>query len=164
MEAIVIKRSGALIKRLTTQNLSLVMPSATSLRPTGSAALSKMWIEYKVQEGGVWGMRIHVKMSVKNLKGQTAYLRVLFTKEDGTKLRGLTPKYRTKAGYTALFRRLTPKHETSFYRDISMFIPYKEFGLPVGKYNLKLHTDVVSSTYQQISHLNYKSFTYSRTR
>ena len=165
MDVDVIRREGTIIKHLTLQDLRLVIPAKNTVnRVKGSAVLDRLWIDYKVKENGVWGMRIHIKMTVKNLKGQTAYARILFTKADGTVLKGLTPKYRTKAGQTAVFRRLNPRFDSSNYNDIKFFVPYKEFGLPIGKHLLRLHADVVDSRYRQLTHLSYKNFRYTRTR
>ena len=163
LDADVIKREGTIIKHLTLQDLRLVIPARTTNLVKGSGELKKLWIDYGVRQKGELGMQIHVKMNVKNLKDQYAYLRILFTKQDGTKLRGLTPLY-NKDGQTSVFRRIRPIYTSSNFNDVTLFIPYKEFGLQVGKYILRLHADLVDSQYQQLSHLTYKGFSYTQRR
>jgi hypothetical protein len=124
-----------------------------------------MWIDYKVQENGVWGMRIHVKLQIRGMKDQNTYLQILFTKADGTKLYSNRPAYQSKAGdrQTAVYRLMRPIYPASNFNDVSVFIPYSEFNLPIGKHDLQIHADVLYSDYSQLQHLHYQPFVFTRS-
>ncbi len=163
MVSYVIYRDGKIVSHLGSQNLRLVIPSPT-IRKTGTAKLGKIWMDYNVTENGVKGLRINVNMTVSGMKDRDAYLQVLFTKKDGTKLYTTNKTYQGKNRQTAVFRNIRPIHTSARFTNLSVFIPYKEFKVSVGKHTIKLHADVVYTDYSLLSHLSYKSFAFSRQK
>ncbi len=158
-------RDGTIVKHLDLIDLRLVMPAPT-LRKTsnGSATFDKISIDYKIKENGVWGMRIHIKMVVRDLEGEDAYMRILFTKDDDTLLRGKTSEYTDTNGQSVAFVAIRPVSIVTNFNDLSVFVPYSEFDsiLPKGKHLLKLHADLVSSDYQKLSHLTFERFSFTK--
>lgn len=163
MDADVILRDGTIVKHLTLQDLRLVIPSPT-LKKTGSATFKDLKIDYNSKQNGKMGMLIRVKATVKNMKDEDAFLQILFTKQDDTILRSNNPAYSSPSGQTAGYIAIRPIAETTNFNDLSVFVPYDEFNLAVGKYTLKLHADFIYPDYSQLSHLTYQSFTYTRSR
>lgn len=164
LDADVILRDGTQVKHLTLQDMRLVIPATTIIRKTGSATLGRLWVDYDVRQNGQLGMVVHVKMTVRNMKDRNAYIQVLFAKQDGTKLYARTSKYKSPTGQTAAYRIIKPIYASARFNDVSVFLPYREFNLPVGKHNISLHADVVYTDYSQLGHLGYKSFVYTRSR
>ena len=160
LDADVIKRDGTLVKHLILKDITVDIPSSNKI--SGDVEFEKMWVDYDVREGNKLGMRIHVKMRLKGMKDQSVMLAVYFDKQDGTKLTGLTTQYRSKGGQTAVYRRLKPGYDTTIYNDLQVFIPYSEFNLPAGQYNLRMHGDIIYPEGGLIAHLNYYPFRYSK--
>lgn len=162
MDADVILRDGTIVKHLTLQDIKVVIPSPTMKK--GSATLEKMWIDYNVQEAGKLGMVVHVKVTVRGLKDEDLYLQLLFEKQDGTKLSSNNKVYRNPEGQTAAYKRMRPIYDSALFNDVAVFIPYEEFNLPVGKYDLRIHADLIYTDYSTLQHLDYYNFTYSRNK
>ena len=162
IDADVILRDGTMVKHLALQDLRLVIPSPTLKK--GSATFEKMWIDYNVTLDNKLGMTVHVKTTVRDLKDQDIYLQLLFEKQDGTKLFATDKLYKSPEGQTAAYKRLRPIYESAVFNDISVFIPYTEFNLPVGQYNLRIHADLIYTDYSTLQHLEYYDFTYSRNK
>lgn len=164
LDADVILRDGTQVKHLTLQDMRLVIPSPSIIRKNGSVTPGEIWVDYDVRRDGKLGMVVHAKMTVRNMKDRNAYLQVLFAKQDGTILYGRTAKYKSPTGQTAAYRIIKPIYASARFNDVSVFIPYSEFNLPVGKHSIRLHADLVYTDYSQLGHLGYKSFVYTRSR
>lgn len=165
MESAVILKDGTLVKFLTSQNVRLVIPSAsTTINKKGSATFDTLWVDFGVTQEGKIGMLVHVKLTVNDLKDEDVMLQLLFEKQDGTKLYSNNKTYRDPNGQTAAYRNIRPIYDSALFSDVSAFIPYSEFNLPVGKYDLKIHADLVYSDYSVVTHLNYYPFTYTRSK
>ena len=166
MDADVIKRDGTMVKHLTLKDITVEIPRPTlannNKKITGEVEFEKMWVDYDVREKNQLGMRIHVKMRMKGMKGESMMLAIYFDKQDGTKLTGRTSTYRSKSGQTAVYRSLKPGYDTTVYNDLQVFIPYSEFSLGPGDYNLRMHGDIIYPQGGLIAHLNYYPFRYSK--
>jgi hypothetical protein len=114
-------------------------------RKSGKAGteFEKMWVDYNVTEKGRYGMRIHVKFSVFNLKGVDSQLAIYFEKSDGTKLKSTSKSFSSKDGQVAVYRALKPGYDDTVYKDLELFMPYDELKLERGKYDLKMDDDVI---------------------
>ncbi len=145
-----------------------VPPSKHNSKPvktnTASTKFDKIWVDYNVKENGRLGMRIHVKFSVFNLKNVDSYLAVYFEKTDGTKLKTTNKKFASNDGQVAVYRSLKPGYDETVYSDLDVFMPYDEFKLSRGKYNLKLDADVIYENGDLVEHLNYYEFQYEKFR
>ncbi len=129
---------------------------------TANAKFEKMWVDYNVKENGRLGMRIHVKFSVNNMKDEDSYLVILFEKSDGTKLKTSNRKFASKDGQIAAYRSMKPGYDETVYKDLDVFMPYDEFNLSRGKYDLKMDADVIYENGDLVEHLNYHEFQYEK--
>ena len=126
------------------------------------AEFEKIWVDYNVRENGRLGMRIHVKFSVYNMKDVDSQLAVYFEKSDGTKLKTTGKKFSSKDGQVAVFRALKPGYDDTIYKDLEVFMPYDEFKLGKGKYDLKMDADVIYENGDLVEHLGYHDFQYEK--
>lgn len=125
-----------------------------------SSSFEKMWVDYNVTEKGQFGMRIHVDFTTYNLKGIEADVVIRFQKEDDSYLLTNTGAFKTKNGEVAVSRALKPGFDTAVYKDLQFFMPYNEFKLSRGKYNLKMDADLNYQNGDLIQHLNFYEFEY----
>jgi len=109
-------------------------------------------------------MRIHAKFSVYNMKEVDSYMAVYFEKDDSTKLRTTNKKFASKDGQVAVYRSMKPGYEDTVYKDLDVFMPYDEFRLSRGKYNLKMDVDIIYENGDLVEHLNYYDFEYEKFR
>jgi hypothetical protein len=127
-----------------------------------STEFEKMWVDYNVTENGRFGMRIHVKFSVFNMKGVDSQLAIYFEKSDGTKLKSTSKSFSSKDGQVAVYRALKPGYDDTVYKDLELFMPYDELKLERGKYDLKMDVDVIYENGDLVEHLNYHDFQYEK--
>ena len=136
-----------------------VVPSIKSgAKPTGK--FTKMSVEYNVRENNLYGMRIHTNFSTYNMKGVDSYLAIYFQKKDGSKLLSNNDTYRSKTGQVAVFKLLRPNFDETEFKDLQMFIPYNEFNLTPGKYDLQMSSDLIYENGTMIEHQNLYDFQY----
>jgi hypothetical protein len=126
------------------------------------ATVGKIWVDFNVKEGGRNGMRIHTEFTVFNLKGEDLYLALYFMKADDTPLSTTNSKYSSSEGQVALFSTLKPGFDETYYQDVKLFIPYDEFRLPKGKYDLKIDASVIYKAGGRVDHLDYYTFEYEK--
>jgi len=125
-----------------------------------SSSFEKMWVDYNVTESGRVGMRIHVDFTTYNLKGVESDVVIRFQKEDDSYLLTNSGAFKTKNGEVAVSRGLKPGFDTAVYKDLQFFMPYNEFKLSRGKYNLKMDADLNYQNGDLIQHLNFYEFEY----
>ena len=125
-----------------------------------SSSFEKMWVDYNVTESGRFGMRIHVDFTTYNLKGVESDVVIRFQKEDDSYLLTNSGAFKTKNGEVAVSRGLKPGFDTAVYKDLQFFMPYNEFKLSRGKYNLKMDADLNYQNGDLIQHLNFYEFEY----
>ena len=107
-------------------------------------------------------MRVHTKLNIKNMVGVETYLAVYFEKQNGEKLYSDNEKYRSKGGQAAVYKSFNPPYESSDYNDVVAFIPYEEFNLSRGDWDLRVHADVIYPDGELVKHLNYYPFRYTK--
>ncbi len=138
-------------------------PSTTPLPPSEGDAggkFEKMWVDYNVTEKGQLGMRIHVNFSTYNLKDVDSDLLIRFQHEDDSYLKTNSGTYQTDKGEVAVTQPLKPAFDDAVYKDLQLFMPYSEFALSRGKYNLKMDLDLTYRNGDFIQHLNTYEFQY----
>ncbi|HEY0426293.1 MAG TPA: zinc ribbon domain-containing protein [Pyrinomonadaceae bacterium] len=135
-------------------------PAKTS---DASVDLGRVWVDYDVTEKGKNGMRVHIKFTVHKLKDTDSYLAIYFEKQNGDKLFTNNKEYRSKDGQVAVFKSLKPAYDDTVYEDAQLFIPYSEFNLDKGKYNLKMDIDVIYENGDLIQHVDYHEFEYTES-
>ena len=125
------------------------------------AELDSVWVDYNVTEKGRKGMRIHAKFTVRKMKNIDSYLAVYFEKSDGEKLYTKNKDYRSKDGQVAVFKALKPAYDDTIYEDEAVFIPYEEFNLEKGDYDLKADVDVIYKNGDLVEHMKFHEFEYT---
>lgn len=140
-------------------NTNSVSNSITSTG--GKAELGRVWVDYNVTQGGKKGMRIHVKFTVRKMKNVDSYLAAYFEKENGDKLFTNNKSYRSTEGQVAVFKALRPAYDDTVYDDETLFIPYDEFNLDSGEYNLKAVIDVIYENGTLVGHMEDHEFEYT---
>jgi len=122
----------------------------------------RIWVDYDVTEKGRLGMRIHIDCSVKNMKGVSSYLALYFQKKDGEKLLTNAQGFRSENGQVALFKSLKPAYDEAVYDDSQFFMPYEEFNLKRGKYDLQIDVDLIYENGELAEHMTLYDFEYEK--
>lgn len=126
------------------------------------AVFKDIWVDYDVVEGGLKGMRIHVKFTTYGMKNLDSYLAVYFETVDGKPLKDKNGKFSSADGQVAVYREMKPGYDPADYNDFTVFMPYDELDLPDGEYALRMHVDIIYRAGGVIQHLTYKDFEFSR--
>ena len=137
----------------------------TPLPPVEDNVIAKIdstWVDYDITENGAYGMKIHLKFNVHNMKDSKCTLTVRFMNEKEEFLKTTNVPYSNKSGHIALFSYLTPLYNNTLYRDVTFFMPYNEFQLPKGVYNLKFDVDFLGKEGTGIKHLALYNFRYTK--
>jgi hypothetical protein len=146
------------------ENSPSVTPTPTQRTTSGtpSAKFERIWIDYDVTEGGVKGMRIHTKFTVYDMKNVPSYLAIYFETSDGKRLRDNNKSYYSTSGDVALYKELQIDYNPGVYSDLAVFMPYEEFDLTRGEYNLKMDVDLIYKAGGLIQHLTFESFDFTQ--
>lgn len=160
MDVDLIYEDGELIQHLTFYNFNYRQNYNTpqNRKPTG--VVDRVWVDYDVTENGQFGMRIHVKFTVTDMKGVDSYLAIYFERENGTRLTSSDNKFQSKAGDVAAYRSLKPGYDRTVYEDLTVFMPYSELHLGVGNHKLKMDIDLIYENGTFIDHLYFYDFSY----
>jgi hypothetical protein len=159
MDVKLIYKQGGVLAKLTNYDFEYSKPATTSSGLlTPDASLEKLWVDYDVMENGVKGMRIHVNFRVLNMKNIDAYLAIYFEMKNGEKLLTNNKTYRSQSGQVTLYKSLKPGYDESVYNDMQVFMPYDEFHLEKGRFDLKLDADVIYKNGDLVKHLKYHEF------
>lgn len=159
MDVDLIYKDGELIEHMTWYPFTYSKKApTTNTKPT--ATFDRMWIEYDVTEDGQFGMRIHAKFTVNNMKGVDGYLAIFFERENGTRLKSYDNKFQSKANDVAVYRSINPAYDPAVYNDLDAFIPYSELHLTKGEHNLRMDADLIYENGTFIQHLGYEKFRY----
>jgi peptide methionine sulfoxide reductase MsrB len=161
MDVDVIYKEGGLVDHLTFHDFTYDQGDKTSSKV--SAEFGRVWVDYDITQGGQKGMRIHAKFTVVGMKGIPGYLAIYFQKKGGTKLYTSNRAYRSKEGQTAIYFEITPGYERTVYEDAQVFIPYNEFNLTKGKWDLQMDVDVIYENGDLIQHLTLHDFWYEKS-
>lgn len=161
MDVDVIYKEGGLIEHLTLYDFEYTLGGKTTPK-TPTVEFGRVWVDYDVVQGGQKGMRVHSKFTVSGMKGTPGYLAVYFQKKNGDKLYTNNRAYRSKEGQVAVYFDLNPGYDRTVYEDAQVFIPYNEFNLPKGSYNLQMDVDVIYENGDLIQHLTLYDFDFSK--
>ena len=127
-----------------------------------SAKFDKIWVDYNVTDKNRLGMRIHTNFTVYKMKNIDSEVAIYFQKDDDTKLLTNNKEFRSKEGQVAVYKALKPSYDETVYNDLQLFIPYTEFSLSSGKYNLKMDVDLIYENGELVQHLTYSNFEYEK--
>lgn len=130
-----------------------------------SATFEKLWVDHNItDENGNKGMIIHYKFVTHNMKDVEAYVASYFDYNDGSglPLKDKNKKYYTSGGNVAVFKSIYPGYDTAYYDDLRVFMPYEEFDLPAGDYNLSFEAILIFKNGGIISKFGWYDFTYNK--
>ncbi len=136
----------------------------TTVKKNPSATFSRAWVDYDVREGGVKGMRVHVKFSTSDMKDTDGKLAVFIQKRDSTPLYSSNSNYRLasgkRAGEMVGLLSIRPAFDMTDYNDAFVFIPYSQMKsvLPSGTHNLQMDIDVLYQNGDPLQHLATQDF------
>ncbi|HWR32527.1 MAG TPA: hypothetical protein VN451_03305, partial [Chitinophagaceae bacterium] len=165
MDVRLIYKAGGEISQLTYYDFEYTKPGSPADVESVTKVdviFDKLWIDYDVTEDGKKGMKIHLKFSIKNMKGMDAYAAVYFEKKNGEKIEGLNSTYRSKNGQLAIYKSIKPAYDEAVYKDLQLFIPYSEINVGKGKHDLKLDADIILPNGEMVKHLEEREFWFER--
>ena len=143
----------------TTTSRRVVAPVSKPTEPT--AEIEKVWQEFDVYQNGKKGIKIHVKFSVNDMKGQKGLCFVKFYYQNGA---DLYQYFNGTRMLMANFEYFTPSYDNAIYNDIVVFIPYDNLGstLPRGRTDLKFHVMISQDEGKGLALSDYTEFYYTK--
>ncbi len=113
-----------------------------------SGTLQKMWVDYGVTEGNRYGMMMHISFTAYDMKGVSAYLGAYIAYNNGAPgsyiiHKGKVDQYHTNTGQLSVGKDITPLYDASVYDDVQLFMPYDEFDLDPGSYDLTIDVQLL---------------------
>jgi hypothetical protein len=158
MDVKLIKSQGGLISDLTKQDFNYTKPLPnSSIIPT--ASVDSIVVDHNITENNKTGMRITVKkFSISGMKNIDCSLAIYFEKKDRTKLKSISTTYQSNAGQAAVYQPLSLPYDVSVYDKLSVFIPYEEFGLGKGKFDLRMDVDAIYKSGILLKHMRFLEF------
>ena len=164
MDIKVIYKEGGVLSKLTTYDFEYTKPgSPTIVTGTWATAIfGDLWVDYDVTENNLKGMRVHVKCTLKDLKGIECYVGLYFQKKDGEWLKNNNTGFKSTTGNLAVFQLLKPNFDEADYNDLKLFIPYSEFKLSTGRHDLKMIADIIYQNGDIIKHLKTHEFWFEK--
>lgn len=158
MDVDLIYTDGELIEHLTWYDFTYSKKPPVDVKP--SATLDRMWIEYDVTEGGQFGMRVHAKITIRNMGNTAGYLAIFFERANGTRLKSYDNLFQSKGQDVATYKAFTPPNNFYLYSDLSAFIPYSELHLTKGEHNLTAVAQLIYENGTFIQSLGTEKFRY----
>jgi hypothetical protein len=165
MDTKIIYKQGGLIQWLTYYDFIYTKPGSPAdveSSVQADAILDNLWVDYDITENGKKGMRIHVKFTVYNMKDVDSYVGFYFEQKNGEKLEGGSTGFRSKGGQLAVYKSIKPAYAEAVYKDLNVFMPYDEFRLGPGKYDLILKADLILKNGDMVKHLKDYDFWFSK--
>jgi hypothetical protein len=151
---------GQIITHLTTYDFEYKQGSTKPRLSYG-----RTWVDYDVTEKGQFGMVIHTKFSLTNLKGVDSRLVIYFDRltnpntKTYTRLKSPDNRFQ-RDGNVAAEILLKPGFDVTEYNDLKVFIPYNELHLTTGEHSLKMDIDIIYENGELIEHLAFYEFEY----
>jgi len=104
---------------------------------TPSVKIIRLWVENNVDQGGTYGIKIHVNMDAYNVKDKACEFAVWFYDSNGNKIYDTNSSYRATDGQVAVSNTFNPGYDVTTYSDWWVFIPYDEIEGSPGFYKIK---------------------------
>ena len=151
---------GQIISHLTTYDFAYKQGN-----PKPSVTFGKTWVDYDVSENGQFGMMIHTKFSVANLKGIDSRLVIYFDRLTNpqtntySRLKSSDNRFQ-RGGNVSAEIPLKPGFDKTDYADLRVFIPYNELHLTIGEHSLKMDIDILYENGDLIDHLGFHEIRY----
>lgn len=126
-----------------------------------SAKIRALSAEYDVVVNGQRGMNVKVTFDVSGMKGKTNQVALYFYYANGNRLEDTNGLYHTTDGQVSSHVSYTPQWLNTTYTDLKIFIPYDEFHLTAGKYQLKTNAYVWNGN-TVLAKSDWLNFTYTK--
>lgn len=149
-------------KGLFARSFIVPLHHTTSYKSEPRASFEKIWVDYDITEGGLKGMRIHVKFTVYDMLNIDAYLAIYFLYNDeiGGAIRDKNQKFNSTAGDVAIYRSMKPLYNPAVFSDLNVFMPYNELDLDPGNYDLTMDVKLIYKEGGVIQKLTTYDFEY----
>lgn len=136
--------------------------SCTAADP--SATFDSIWVDYDVTEENVRGMRIHLSFSTYAMKGVEAYVAIYFEYNDDLAgfLKDKNSAFNSTEGDVAVYKSINPAYDPADYKNLQIFMPYKELDLEPGIYDLTMDAKIIHKKGGLISRLTNYDFEYTK--
>lgn len=140
-----------------------LISSAFGQQATDAVTLEfdRLWVDYDVTKEGVYGMSIHVSLTVRHLQDVSTKLAVAVELRNGDKVFAGSPEYRSTNGQLTVYRTMNTRFVHSVFKDVEVFIPYREFSVGAGPQDLRLHTDILYGDGGNL-HVTYYDFSFTK--
>jgi hypothetical protein len=139
-------------------------PKQLKLNAAPSATFDSIWVDYDITENDVLGMRIHLQFSTYGMKDMDAYVAIFFEYNDDMAgfLKDKNKKFQSSEGDVALYKAIKPAYDPADYKDLTLFMPYNEFDLEPGIYDLTMDTKIIFKQGGLLQWLTYYDFEYTK--
>ena len=122
-------------------------------------------VEHNFVKDGVKGMKILVDFEVQHMRGVDGSCDVFCYFENGDPVKGKTSDYQTSKGNLTTSANINPRYDDTVYTDFELFVPYKEFDVGSGKYDMKFRCWIYersNGTWKTVASSEYRTFTFTR--
>ena len=128
------------------------------------ATFDKLWVDYDVFEGGVKGMKIHVKFTAYDMLNMDGFLAIYFQYDDeiGGWLKDKNGKFTSSEGDVAVYKSIKPQYNPALFSDLYVFMPYDELDLTPGEWDLAMDVKLIYKAGGIISKLTTYYFEYTK--
>lgn len=135
----------------------------TPFEQSRGAQVENVWVDYDVTENNQFGMRIHLQFSIWGYKDMACMAVAYFHYNSGAPLRDLNGAYADAEGNVASWNSFRPGYDDTDYSDWIIFIPYDEFHLDPGAYELKYVVRLFTEeTQEKLADTPFYAFTFTK--
>ena len=101
---------------------------------------------------------------VQHMRGTDGSCDVYVYLENGDPVKGKNSDYQSSRGTLTTSKTIYPRYEDARYTDYELFLPYSEFDLGKGKFELKFYCRIweKSSEWKKVADSDYQKFTFTR--
>ena len=108
----------------STSSSGTISSNSSNIKRTGR--IESVTTEHNVYKDGIKGMKIHVKFSVQNCKGESCRCIAYFYYGDGNKMKAKIDMYSDQGGNLSTAEDFTPGYDNTSYNDLILWIPNSE--------------------------------------
>lgn len=127
------------------------------------ATIDSSWIEHNITVDGKAGMNLHYRFTTFDMKDSTAYIMVTFMYAGRTGLlKDKNKSFASTNGNVAAWAKIIPGFPEAWFKDMVVFMPYDEFDLDAGVYDLIIDSRLIHTDGRLISNFGYQSLRYTK--
>lgn len=165
IDADLIYENGDFIHHFTLHEFTFTQPeqqqASVEKTTAGLVDFERMWVDYDVTQNNELGMRLHVKLTVRNLSGVSSQLAYAIELENGDKVYPVTSAFASTNGQLTVYRDLNVKFANSVFSDVQVFMPYGEIKVGSGRHDLRVHVDLLYGDGGNL-HVAYHDFNFTK--